>query len=473
LPIDGSNRADDRPGLGLAGARTPVLTCRALSHDRKLWLLALLGLVARAAFLVLEPTTHPIADERTWTNWAVENLVTDKVRFNPLRTRMIFYPPLYPYFIAAPYALFGSLEAVKWAQILVSALLVPAVGRVGGLFLGERAGLGAAAICAFYPDFIWFSVHFWSETLFLTLLWWAFERLLAADAGRSSAAALAAGVLWGLAILTRETGLYFTPLAALWLSWRPAAEAGRTRAAAYLLAVALVVLPWTHRNWALFGAFVPVSTAGGLNLYQGNAPLGRQEVYDRYEAVHGRVEQYRWARSMGIRAILDRQPLWIFEKLASEMPRFWEADSLALVHIKRGAYGDVRAPVAVAAWAVTVLPYLALLGLFVAGLAALEWERRAVLVLGFLIVYNLLHVATHGFARYRMPIVPIVFVVAAHACVLARQGRYPALSRRRRVIAAALAIVLVLCVSPSLLANFKDPAFGFADQQDGTRDEPR
>ena len=28
----------------------------------------------------------------------------------------------------------------------------------------------AAAIAAFYPELVWFSVHFWSETLFLVLL---------------------------------------------------------------------------------------------------------------------------------------------------------------------------------------------------------------------------------------------------------------------------------------------------------------
>jgi len=54
----------------------------------------------------------------------------------------------------------------------------------------------------------------------------------------------------------------------------------------------LAVAPWTYRNWVVFEAFVPVSTAGGLNLYQGNAPLSRQQVYDEYEAIHGRIEQY-------------------------------------------------------------------------------------------------------------------------------------------------------------------------------------
>ena len=117
-------------------------------------------------------------------------------------------------------ALFGSLTAVKVAQAIVSALLVPAVGRLGAMAIGPRAGLFAAAITAFYPELAWFSAHFWAETLFLTLFWWAFERLMAADRDGSIASAAAAGLWWGLAVLTRETVLYFAPIAALWLLWR-------------------------------------------------------------------------------------------------------------------------------------------------------------------------------------------------------------------------------------------------------------
>ena len=116
---------------------------------RPLLLLAVAALLVRAAFVVLEPATHPVADERTWTNWAVESLVTPRVSFSPLKTHMIFYPPLYPYFIAVPFALFHSLQAVKWAQVLVGALLVPAVGRIGGRAFGARAGLLAAGAAAF------------------------------------------------------------------------------------------------------------------------------------------------------------------------------------------------------------------------------------------------------------------------------------------------------------------------------------
>jgi 4-amino-4-deoxy-L-arabinose transferase-like glycosyltransferase len=431
---------------------------------RQLLLLTIAGFLARAAFVLLEPATHPVADERTWINWALESLVTPRVSFSPLRTHMIFYPPLYPYFIAVLFALFQTLQAVKWAQVVVGALLIPAVGRVGGRAFGARVGLLAAAIAAFYPELVWFAAHFWSETLFLTLLWWAIERLVASDARGSARAAAAAGLLWGLAILTRETILYLTPLAAAWLAWSARPRADGKRAAWFLLCAVLTVAPWTLRNWSAFRAFVPVSTSGGLALFQGNARLSRQEVYDRYEAVHGRIEQYRFARREGWKAIAQRQPTWAIEKLRDQMPNFWEADSLALIHIKRGAYGDVGPAMAVAAAVVVLAPYLAVLAAFVVGATLTPLDGTRGLLLGFLVCYNALHVITHGFARYRLPVMPVVFLFAAAGYVAWRGGALLGASRARRLAAAVLAVALALCLVPSFRMNLGHPAFGLADQ---------
>jgi 4-amino-4-deoxy-L-arabinose transferase-like glycosyltransferase len=429
-----------------------------LTTDRKILLLALAGLLVRAAFLLLEPANRLVADELTWTNWALEKLLEPNVGFSPFRTKMIFWPPGYPYFIAAIYAVFGSLTAVKWVQIVVSALLVPAVGRVGRTVFGERAGPTAAAIVAFYPDLIWYSVHFWCETLYLTFLWWAFERVIAADKRGRTRTALAAGLLWGMAALTRETGLYLTPLVALWLGWRAKTPGGPRRAVAFVVTAVLTIAPWTYRNWVMLRAFVPVATSGGLALYQGNSGLERQQVYEQYEAVHGgRIEQYRWARRMGLQAIADRQPFWFFEKLRDEMPRFWEADSVALIHVfDKRAYGSVSPGAALLARLAIVAPYLAVLGLFVAGVVALRLDRAAVLLLGFLVLHNLLHVATHGFARYRLPIMPVVFVVAAHAFACWRAGECPPLTPKRRALMAALVLAFALVLVPSLRAPFTD-----------------
>lgn len=430
-----------------------------------LWLrrLTLLGLAARLLFVWLEPATAPVADERTWTNWAIEGLLSPRVHWSPLRTNMIFYPPLYPYFIAIPYAVFGTLAAVKISQAIVSALLVPAVGRLGAHAFGPRAGLGAAAIVAFYPDLVWFAAHFWSETLFMVFLWWGFELLFLADRRGSVLLAAASGALFGLSILTRETVLYFLPILGLWLAVRSVRPGGRLRALALCATAVAFVAPWTYRNYLRFHAFVPVSTAGGLNLYQGNARLTRQEVYDRYEAVQGRIEQYRFGMAMGVQAIKERQPLWFFEKIVEEMPNFWEADSLALIHIKRGAYGTVRPGLALAAAVVTIAPYLVVLALFVYGACRAPIDRAGLLLLAFLLFYLLLHIATHGFARYRLPAMPVLFIYAGYA--LTPAVRAVALDARRRVLAGAVGIVLGLSLVRSFRLNLEDPAFGLREPQ--------
>lgn len=414
----------------------------------------------RALFLWLEPDTSPIADERTWLGWA-EIVLSERVGLHPLRMAMIFHPPGYPYFLAAFLGPFGSLVAVKWAQVVVSTALVPASSLIATRLFGSRVGLVAAGVVALYPELIWFSVHFWCETLLLALWWWAVERLTAADASARTSPAIAAGLLWGLAILTRETVLYLLPVAGLWLVWRREDSRRWVRAGVFVVVALAVVAPWTWRNWVKFGAFVPVSTAGGLNLYQGNAPLTRQQVYDRYYAVEGRIEMYRWARSEGIKAILDRQPWWLFEKLRDEMPRFWEADSLALIHVKRGAYGEVAPGAARVAWAVMALPFIAVVAGFGLALVAMRPDRGSILLLVLLILYNGMHVATHGFARYRLPVLPVVLLFAAWSLSRWWRAELPSLDRRRRALLAAFALVAGLTLWPSLRQNYEHPAFGF------------
>lgn len=425
------------------------------SFRSRLLLLSLLGLALRALFVALEPATAPVADETMWLTWGTKVLPSAEVGFSPLRLRFIFHPPLYLYFLGVPFAIAGSLAAVQYLQCLVGALLVPAVGLLGRSALCEPAGLLAAGIAALYPELVWFAAHFWAETLFTVLLWWAIERLVASDARASSALAGLAGLLFGLAVLTRETVLYFLPLAALWLAWR---RPGGARRGAWLLAAALVVvLPWTLRNYRVFGAFVPVSTSGALNLWQGNTRLSRQQVYEEYWEVRGRIAKYQHARRRATQAILERQPGWLFEKLASELPAFWAAHAQPIVHLERGAYGSVGRPLALAAVALVLAPYLAVLVLFVIGLARLPAARAPALLLVFLGFYVLLHVAAHGYPRYRLPVMPALFLLAAHGLVSLRVRPRPAIARRRLLGAAAAAVVLALSLAPSLIGWVRDP----------------
>jgi hypothetical protein len=320
---------------------------------------------------------------------------------------------------------------------------------------------------AVYPPLVRLSLHNTVEQRVRLGVWWSLERLLWSDRAARAGPALAAGVLWGLAVLARETALYFLPVAAMWLLRRPRPAGATARAAAFVLAALATVAPWTWRNWAVFHAFVPVSTAGGQNLFQGNTRIPRDETYVMVDAVQGRIEQYRYARAMGLQAIRERLPWWPLEKVIEQMPLFWEAESMAVIHVKRRAYGDVSPAVAVVVAVVMLLPYLALLPLFVVGLAAFRPGAGRGLLLLVLGYYNAIHVVTHGFNRYRLPVMPVVFLLAAGALV-AWRARDLHLTRGRRVLAVVLGAVMLACVAPSLRVHAHHEAFGLGPDEAAT-----
>ncbi len=427
-----------------------------MRFDRILLGLTLLAFAVRAALLLLAPSCELTGDESSWSALGTPELGRPHRGLSPLRVRLIFYPPLYPYFIAVLHRLFGGLASVQWAQCALGALLVPAVGRAGRLAFAPRIGLLAAAGVALYPDFVWFSVHFWSETLFVVLLWWAFERLLQSDETGSRLAAVAAGVLWGLATLTRELTLYLAPFAVWWLvrgRWLGRGRAPRppragVRALVFSSALLLTLVPWTLRNALVYHAFIPVSTMGASNLWQGNVHLTHLEVHAKLEEARDPVERDRLARKLAWEAIRARQPYWILEKLDEQMPEFWKARSEILDDLfGRRSCGHLATRTVLVIEAVTVGSYLILLTAFVAGLARARLRAGGVLLLALLGAWNLAHVVAYATTRFRLPLLPVAFLFGAAAVVGSRDGALAPLRGYRLlllVLLAVLALALVL-----------------------------
>jgi hypothetical protein len=388
---------------------------------RNLVLLTLLGLGLRILFLLAEPKVKPSGDEPVWIILGVKGVYKTAHPFSPFDAQLIFYPPAYPYLIAAARALVGSPRAVLWFQAFLGVLLVPVLGWLGER-LSPRAGLWGALLGAVYPELIWYAAHFWSETFFLLFVWWSFERVIAARARSNIGAALVAGGLIGLATLTRETVLWFIPVVTVWLLWGRVRNGAKV-AAAFALGAILTVAPWTARNFMLYHSLVPVATGGALNLWEGNARLARNEVYALASTVEDPIAQYHQSWSMAIAAIRERQPLWFGEKLVSEMPAFWGAESEAAMHIERGAYRSGGSPAAARlARRLLALPYLAVLALGFLGLALLEPDSGWWLLLTFAVYYNLLHVVSHAMDRYRLPVMPVLFLLCGVGWGALRSG---------------------------------------------------
>ena len=296
-----------------------------------------------------------------WVTWGAEVLPSPEVAFSPLRLRFIFHPPLYLYFLGALFALFGSLTAVKYRAGLVGALLVPALGPAGAMAPSEprpgswpprsppstRSSSGSPRTSG-------------PRRLFPTLFWWA---LRAPGRRRRATARPPRPRVAGLLVGPRHPHARDGPLLRSRSPRSGCLATARGRAARAAVvprgARAHRGCPGRYRNWLVFGAFVPVSTAGALNLWQGNTRLSRQEVYEQYWAVRGRIAKYEHARRRASRPSASGSRCWIFEKLRDEMPNFWEADSQALVHIGAGPTARCGRALALAAIAVVLAPYLA------------------------------------------------------------------------------------------------------------------
>ncbi len=179
----------------------------------------------------------------------------------------LYRPPLFSTLLGGWFFLTGTASAES-AACFQSLLHAGGVAVAFFLFLElVPAGLafGGALFLALQPVLFTRVVFVLQEpTLLLstTLAVLASLRLIRAS---TVPKAFAAGVAWGVCILGKTVAFFAPPLifALRWLpvSCRPSIP--RRHAFLLLLATALAVAPWTIRNAARFGRFIPVNGQGG------------------------------------------------------------------------------------------------------------------------------------------------------------------------------------------------------------------
>jgi len=248
---------------------------------RAVWLAVAVGIAARLAFSLVywvdKPLTH---DEREYLLLARN--VAEGRGFAHLQPDGAPVPgehfgraPIYPVLLAGIVRAAGMppdgdaalLRSVRIVQAALGGALVWLVAWLAGRAAGPAAAAAAAWLAAVYPPLVWTPAYVWSETLF-SVLALGCAAVLSLER-RTSPALAAAGVLAGVAVLTRPAMLFFLPLAAAWLAWKREWRG----AVLFALACALVVLPWTVRNVREYGRFVLVASEGGITFWTGNHPL--------------------------------------------------------------------------------------------------------------------------------------------------------------------------------------------------------
>lgn len=392
---------------------------------------------------------HPLAqrpaiDEASYDSWARE------IAGGELLGREIFFQePLYPYVLGGVYALAGDepaeqRRAARWLQAGLGALAAGVAAALAARLFGTRAGWVAGLLVALHRPSIWFSSLLLKENLFVLALAALALGIVATRAKETAPGRwLGLGALAAAGALLRGNLLVLLPLLALWPVGRAVLQRrwnARVLAdcAAFVVGVALVLLPVALRNQHVGGRLVLSTSGAGTNFYGGNNLDNPYGLAKEFDWVRGTPEHEAgdWRREASRRAGRELD--------ATESSAFWMSaalDSIAdhpLEHIHilwnklRLTLGSYEVPdnhflewdaryLPVLGWP---LPGFALVGaLGLAGLASLLLLRSrmgsevdlggAAEVAALLVLYVATVVLTVTSERIRLPIVPLLAPLAA------------------------------------------------------------
>jgi 4-amino-4-deoxy-L-arabinose transferase-like glycosyltransferase len=283
----------------------------------------------RAAWALSRPAGFEFFDSRRYHNVAV-SLVSGRgfvlnsaypflAREHRGRGYAAHSDPGYSVFLAGLYAVgLDSARAVRLVQVLLGTATVWLVMLLALRLFGRTTALAAGAVAAFEPHLVFFTGLVLTETLFTFLL---AASLLVFIQSRSPepderplARAAAWGALSGAAALVRSTFLLFLPLAAaldVALAERTERRARLVRQLVALAVYCAVLAPWTIRNAARLGAFVPGTTCSGVALYESCGPDAfggwdsrRHDWPEEDLAPLGEIERDRYLRRAALRNVL-------------------------------------------------------------------------------------------------------------------------------------------------------------------------
>ncbi len=392
--------------------------------------------------------------------------------------------PLYAYWLGAIYSLFGDTD---WPVLLVqlaagvhTSCLLYWIGR---RVSGEATGIAAGVLAALYGPLIYFEllvmkswVSPWLTTWICLIVLRLFDvRGDSIPRGRYGSS-IAVGFLIGLLCLVRENHVLLLLPTGLAIAAAQSASSRWLRLIGPGLMIAtciLTTIPATVHNFAVSGRIVWITSGGGEVFYMGwgpdatgyyqNPPFVRPDPFLEHE-------DFRLEASRRIGEPVDypqSSQYWMKTALAEAIGN--SGRSISLIGRKLLIlFNDFEVPdsdfYTAARKIVPAFLWLPTLG-WIIGLAALgsllvPWrDRRWQFLMGILVVHILSVVLTYNFARFRLGMLPVVYLLAGLALVWIVTGkRTPA----GRITAVPLRAVGGLAAAVISLMSFLPPP-GFAE----------
>ena len=424
------------------------------------------ALAVRVVYL-LESADNPTFDIPISDAGTYDRIARSLTAGRPMGSDFFWQPVFYPAFLTAAHIASGSsLVFVKALQALLGAVTCVLVYLLGCSVFDRRTGGLAALLAALYGPLIFFEgellatgwAAFWAVGLILLFL--------RAEQRRRSSSYFAVGVCGALAILTRPTFLLFFAAACSWLAfsqYRAGTEhrtVGR-RLAALAAGFCLLVVPVAVQSQRVTGELGFLPASAWLNAHIGNNPepcqtLGIRpgEAWDRLNLVpetsHASVvsaDRRAWFRAKTLDYVRS-EPLSFLRGVADKSLQFVSSRELTR-NLDLYCFRQWSGLLAVLTWKLGGFgfPFGVLAPLAVAGLI-LGWQRIPTPLLLFVVLYPLSVILVFVAARYRVPMVPVLCVLAAAAVTLAIDAIRERRVRRLGLAAGFASAVALLSAVP-------------------------
>ena len=336
-----------------------------------------------------------------------------------------WFAPLYPYLLAGVFKLWGVFSypsdlAIHFINLAISAFTCWPIAAVGDRAFGKKTGAAAAWFWVVLPNAIYFPVV-WVWDTALAAFWMALMVAVTLKLRGSSRMRdwLAYGALWAIGGLINPSLLAVLPFLAIWAIWplrRELTQATKLAAASALL-FAVMIAPWSVRNYVVFHRFIPLRSNFGLELWLGNNPdvtdtcsCSLHPTTDAGEAAkYAQMTEipYMEQKQSEALAFMRTHPVdtlrFTFRRFEDTWLGVWDAP----MDVWRSSHASIKALVVFNC----SFSLLALGGV----LAAFRRTNDAATPLGaVLMAFPAVFYLTHPSSRYRFPMDPIMLVLATY-----------------------------------------------------------
>jgi 4-amino-4-deoxy-L-arabinose transferase-like glycosyltransferase len=338
----------------------------------------------------------------------------------------VWFTPIYPYMVAGILKIWGiysdmSRIIIQTMNCAFASLTIIPIHEIAKRAFGGRVAVAAAWAWAFLPTALYYPIVWVWDTallaLIFSLIFWATLEL------REKHGVLAwagYGALWAVGVLVNPSILSVFPFLLGWLGLeaRKAAAPWAKPVTAALLVFAIFLVPWTIRNYRVFGKFIVLRSNFGLELWLGNNP-GVPDSLAQWQHPNSDLEEAGKYKSMGEIAYMAEKEHEAFAYMRTHpghtlnlIFRRFETNWLAFSDSPADVWnnGDLYSRSFLALNG--LLSLLCLLGVLFASRASIpETFPFAIVLLVFPLIFYLVHASS----RYRFPIDPIMLILATTA----------------------------------------------------------